>query len=173
MAFSTLLIEHSESSAQLSSVLKLESGDIKDKTLCLGQYLKGVAGGIHNADLDLRVGAVKATGSLALTGLPANNETFSLANVTVTAKSSGATGNQFNIGASASATATAIATLVNSSASFTGIVTASANSGTVTFTAVLPGAHGNGIQLSEAMANTTATAFSGGTNGTLYSMDLA
>lgn len=109
-----------------------------------------------------------ATGTLTFSGQPAPTETFTVANVVFTAVASGATGNQFNIGATVALTIDNLVTAVNNSSNLTFIVTAEATSATlVTFTAYEPGVEGNGIQLSTALSNTVAAGFAGGIIGVL------
>lgn len=139
-------------------------------------YLTGIIGGsLQGASLAFKVGAVQAAGTLTVaTGGSANNETCSICNVTFTAKTSGATGNQFNISATAATQATNMAAAINASSDLTGKVTASASEGVVTITAVVPGLIGNGLQLSAGtLANVTLGAFANGTDGTAYNIDLS
>lgn len=137
-------------------------------------YLGGVAGGNNMASLAFKVGSVQAAGTLTVaTGGSANNETCSICNITFTAKTSGATGNQFNISATAATQASNMAAAINASSDLAGKVTASALAGVVTITSVVPGLLGNGLQLSAGtLANVTLGAFANGSDGTSYSLDL-
>lgn len=58
---------------------------------------------------------VKATGYIAFSGQPANNSTLTINGTAVTAKTSGATGEQFNIGATIDETITNACTALNAS----------------------------------------------------------
>ncbi len=139
----------------------------------LGNYLHAVAGGIKSARFLTKYDAVNASATITFSGAPTADETVSIANITFTVKASGATGNQFNSGGATVATsASNLAAAINASADLTGKVTASAALGVVTITAVVPGLMGNGLQISESMSNTTATAFANGTDGTSYDIDL-
>lgn len=107
--------------------------------------------------------SVYATGTVTFTGRPTGGETMLLGNVTITARDSGATGNEFNTSAvSVTTTAASLAALINSSSSFTGIVSATSALGVVTITSSVPGVIGNGIQLSESLSNATFAAFASG-----------
>lgn len=110
-----------------------------------------------------------SSGSIAFTGNPNNGDTFSVANVTFTAVTSGATGNQFNIGATPALTIANIVTVVSANTALQFIVTSAGfPTGTPTsviFTAYLPGTEGNGIQLSSGLTNTSVSGFSGGITG--------
>lgn len=138
-------------------------------------YLGGLSGGnVNGATLAFQVGAVKAAGTLTVAaGGSANNETCTICNVTFTAKTSGATGNQFNISATAATQAASMVTAINASASLAGMVTATAALGVVTITAIVPGLVGNAIQLSAGnLANVTLGAMASGADGTAYTLNL-
>lgn len=139
----------------------------------LVNYLGAIEGGLQMADLKIQVGAVQAAGTLtvASTG-PTNSQTCSILNVTFTAVTSGATGNQFNISATPSVVATNIAAAINASANLAGKVTAVAVGAVVTITSVVPGLVGNGLALSAGtLSNVTAGAFAAGSDGTSYDLD--
>lgn len=109
-----------------------------------------------------RVGV--ATATLTFTGVPVAAEAFVLNGVTFTARASGASGNEFNIGGTVTATANNVVAAVNGSASVgvAGLITASNVAGVVTFTADTPGAAGNALTLTEALTNASRTVFAGG-----------
>jgi len=115
-------------------------------------------------------GAIQATATLTVSSTGSvNNETCIIANVTFTGKTSGATGNQFNISATAATQAANMASAINASSNLTNIVTAAAVLGVVTLTSVVPGKLGNGLQLSEDLTNVALVAFASGSEGTLVS----
>ncbi len=105
---------------------------------------------------------VAATGSVVFGGLPVADETMVVAGVTFTAKASGATGAQFNIGGTATITAQNFKAAVNALASTASLVVGSGSGATITLTSRLPGVAGNGLILTESMTNVTVVAFSGG-----------
>jgi hypothetical protein len=105
-----------------------------------------------------RVNASSTTGSISFTGQPNVNDTVSINNVVYTAVASGATGLQFNIGATTAQTISNLSQLVNST--IPGEIGASP-----TATQLLLTALSSNTQLSSALTNTTVTAFtSGGTS---------
>ncbi len=109
--------------------------------------------------------AVGAYGLLTVSaGGSSNGETCLVANVTLTAETSGAdaTLGQFNISATAATQAASMVTAINTVAALKGIVTAANVLGVVTITAVQKGLGGNGLQLSESLTNVAATAFAHG-----------
>lgn len=167
MAYNRLTITTSGTVAQDQDDLKLS---LKEEAAPrLARYFRGVGQGASKNTIVLEsiVGGVTASGMLKLTGQPSNNETFSVANVTFTAKTSGATGNEFNIGTHPGGTVVNAMVAINNSSDLTSIVTAYTTvSGHLAIQCVVPGTLGNAIQLSESMSNTTAVQFTGGTNGT-------
>ncbi len=107
--------------------------------------------------------AVAATATLTFTGAPVAAETFVLNGVTFTARASGASGDEFDIGGTVTLTADAVVAAVNGSASVgVAAITASNVAGVVTFTADVAGAAGNSLTLTEALTNATRTIFAGG-----------
>ena len=172
MSFATLVIQSPLSAVGLTSVLDLAPGQLPALNNLIN-YMGGVAGGLQPAHLSVDVGSVKAAATLTVSaGGSANDEICTIANVVFTAKTTGATGNQFNISATAATQAASMVVAFNASADLAGIVTASALLGVITLTAVIPGVSGNAIQLSEGLANVALVAFAAGSNGTSYTIDL-
>lgn len=95
--------------------------------------------------LNIKGNATAASGSVAFSNTSSANDTVLVNGVTFTAVASGATGNQWNIGASATASAANLSTTINASttAMVTGIVTSSASVGTLTFSSIDFGIFGN------------------------------
>lgn len=141
--------------------------------LGLADHITSIAAGVNSGLITVQVGATRATATVTFTGAPTADETIVIGNVTLTAKASGAIANQFNIGGTPALTAAALAACINASTSLSGIVTATSAEGVVTITAVTPGKVGAALQLSEALSNTTATAFSASVDGTPYVIRLA
>lgn len=138
-------------------------------------YLSGVAGGsINGASLAFKVGAVQASGTLTVAaGGSTNNQTCSICNITLTAKTSSTANNEFTISATAATQAANMAAAINASTDLAGKVTATSALGVVTITAVVPGLIGNGIQMSAGtLSNVTLGAFASGDDGTAYTVDL-
>jgi hypothetical protein len=138
-------------------------------------YVEGVNGGeAPGASFAFKVGAVQAAGTLTVaTGGSTAAQACTICNVTLTGRASNPATNEFVVSATAATQAANMAAAINASASFAGKVTASANLGVVTLTAVVPGVLGNGFQLSAGnLANVTASAFANGSDGTAYSVDL-
>lgn len=89
--------------------------------------------------------AVAASGTGTFTGAPVAGQTMTIAGVTITARASGAVANEYNIGASVTATAANLVTAINASSNLSGVVTATSLAGVVTITSVVPGPIGNQI----------------------------
>lgn len=126
----------------------------------IGANLKAIAAGtrLGNATVNLRTGAVAASGTLTSTNAIAT-DAISINGVTFTCVASGATGNQWNLGADDTADCVNLAAAINASASalVSEHVTATSSSNVVTITAKVPGASGNAITLSSADATIVAS----------------
>lgn len=103
----------------------------------------------------------QAVATLTFSGQPTATNTVSIANVTFTAVSSGATGNQFNIGATFALTMTNLSAII--ATTLANIVIPSINGSVLSLTAFLSGPEGNGLQLSNGLTNVTSSPFSNGT----------
>jgi phage tail sheath gpL-like len=140
----------------------------------LSSYFAAIAGAVYSGKAHEVTGAVQATATMTSTGIATDSETASVANVTLTAKTSGAdyTAGEFDISATVADQAANIAKAINMTSDFAGIVTATSALGVTTITAVAPGTAGNGLQISESLTNVTATAFSGGVDGHTYDFNV-
>lgn len=112
--------------------------------------------------------AVSASTTGTFTDAPTAAQTITINGVTFTARDSGATGNEFNIGSSVTATAANLAAAINASttAGIIGTVGASSNAGVVTFYAIVPGSAGKNIPISESLDNFTLSDTTFSTGGT-------
>lgn len=148
--------------------MRLSSVSIANAFRNLSTYFMRPALGGSDLNWTVQTGAMQATATLTSTGTASNNETASIANQTLTAKTSGAVpaNGEFNISGTVATQAANIALAINSLPALAGIVTATSSLGVTTITAVVPGVGGNGIQASESLTNVTLAAFSGGSNGT-------
>jgi phage tail sheath gpL-like len=130
-------------------------------------YLNALAGKVRVASVKTRVNSVQASQTFTLSTAVATN-TAVINGVTFTCVASGATGNQFNVGASDTLTAAALAAAINASvtAKVSGYVTATSSGAVVTVTAVEPGVSAN-LFTASATGGIAAggAAFTGGTDG--------
>lgn len=109
----------------------------------------------------------RATGSIVFTANPSADDTIAVGGSTWTFKTSGATGNQTNIGASLSATLSALATALNASADAgikKGVYVATAT--TLLIFARTPGAAANSVALAASAATVSASTLLGGADTT-------
>jgi len=138
-------------------------------------YIAGVLGGNEaGASFRFDVGAISAVGSITQTSTgAANGETLTVAGVTFTARTSGATGNEWNRSNTVATSATNLAAAINASEDTNHIVSASASGGVVTVTVIQPGEIGNSVLITESCSNTTCVTPAGGVDGTAYSISLA
>ena len=111
--------------------------------LCSGTEI-GPSGSAPSVAISIEGQATAASGTYTLTSVVAT-DAVAVNGVTFTAVASGATGNQFNVGVSDTATATNLAAAINASATalVSGYVTASSAATVVTVTAVQKGLAGN------------------------------
>lgn len=155
------------------SVCPLAVGGL-DAAQSLQNFIAATQGGNQAASYAIKVGAVQAAGTLTVaTGGSANDQACTILNVTLTGKTSSTANNEFTVSATAATQAANMTAAINASTSLAGKVTASRVGAVVTITSVVPGLLGNGLQLSAGnLANVTAGAFAGGTDGTAYTIDL-
>lgn len=165
-SFVKILMSVPDSSTTMKNILQLNTSANQVDVNNLDKLIGDMVDGSQRSYTKVSTGAIQAAGSITFTGAPVAAETLSIANVTFTARASGATGNEFNIGGTVTITATNLAAAVNASSDLSGLVSATSLAGVVTLTAVQPGKTGNGLQLSESMTNTTSSAFASGSDGT-------
>ena len=140
-------------------VARYESGvGPKSVVQSLSTFLVGVSTGTELAQdasnppsISISCQEVAATGTITFTGVGAANDTILINGVTFTAVASGATGNQWNVGASVTASAANLVIAINASATalVSGTVLASSLAGVVTITSLVTGQVGNAITIAE------------------------
>jgi hypothetical protein len=137
----------------------------------IGEFFSSIGMGTRGFNGWVSAGGVVATNAVTFSSF-ANNNTVTLNGVVLTAKTSGATGNnQFNLGSSDTNAATNLAALINSTGApskIAGVVTATSSGAVITINAIEPGAIGNLYTLAiSANGSVTGANFAGGTDGTL------
>lgn len=117
-----------------------------------------------------------ASGTFTFSAHASASDTVLINGVTFTGETSGATGNQFNVGTTATLTASALAAAINASATalVSGTVVATSALGVVTITAAVSGLIGNAITIAKGTdsgsVNTVSGArLTGGANPTTLS----
>jgi hypothetical protein len=116
-------INTDETSAEVLDRLQVAKGDPKLFANMLISYISRMAGGLLAANINARLGDVKASGTVTCVDVQAT-ETVTVDGVALTGVASGATGPQFNVG-----------------------VKAALEVQDLTYTAVVPGAAGNSITI--------------------------
>lgn len=135
--------------------------------LKLKDYFKMITSGMRPASVQTKTNMVYASGTITFSSIAAA-DTFTVAGVVFTAKTSGATGPlQFNIGADDTAAAANAVVAINAQAATSLIVVATSALGVVTLTAYIPGYIGNAIQTAiSAHGSVSGSGFlASGTNG--------
>lgn len=169
MSITKIVVTTPDSAAMVLDQLNPQSGaSTLDSVSNIVRYFGGLAdGAFYFSSIVENVGEIQATGLLTMTGAATAAQTLTIANITFTAETSGATGNQYNLSSTVAIQAANIAAAVNGSTNLKGLVTATSALGVVTLTSVWGGAIGNTIELAAGnTSNMTATAFSGGSDGT-------
>lgn len=131
----------------------------------VAEYLTAIAGGARQGGkLLTATSAVAAKGAITLAAFAAA-DTVTVNGVVFTGIASGATGNQFNIGASDTLTAVNLVNVFNVSASAKtkNVAVATSAAAIVTFTAIVPGEVGNLMTLAISAHGSVSTAVAGGT----------
>lgn len=156
------------SAATLTGWLRPVAGKEPESLQRISSYFAGIAGGPFSGRCTMLVGTVAAAATVTFTSTgPVADETMTLLNITITAKTSVSDPLvEFARSNTPSVDATNLAALINTSVNWNTRLSASANAGVVTITALVPGAAGNGYQIAEAMTNTAVAAFSAGSDGT-------
>lgn len=168
-----LQIETADDLAYLKSrIFFLDESDYR--LIKIRNAINGILAGTFQAGTATIAVGETAAATLDLSGGDfANNETFVLLGVTFTAKTSGATGNEFNIGATKADTAENIrvAVLNSSSNLIKQCILPSAVGDVVTFTSRIPGVVGNAsgglFTLTSSALGPVETNFAGGTTDTV------
>lgn len=137
-------------------------------------YVGGSVGGnVSGVSYVFGVGAVQAVGTITQTSTgAANTETLTVAGVTFTARTSGASGNEWNRNNDVSISAANLAAAINASAATNIYVSATSLVGVVTVTVTQPGLLGNLVAITESCSNTSCVTPAGGLDGTAYSISL-
>lgn len=110
----------------------------------LENYFSGGTTGSKSLKIQVQNGAVAASGTITFSSI-ANNDTITVNGTVFTAKTSGATGNQFNIGASDTTAAANAVVAINASATavVSNVVLATSAAAVITITSLVPGPIGN------------------------------
>jgi len=173
MSFVKLLMSVPDSAVTMADHLQLNVAgnhfDVEGLDKLVGDMLNGALVSYTK----LSTGSVQATATMTSTAAAIAEETATVANVTLTAKTSGAVAasGEFNLDADNTVQAINITAAINAVAGLSGIVTAASVLGVVTITAVQPGLSGDGLDITEALTGVTVTAFASGSDGSQVAID--
>lgn len=121
--------------------------------------------GAWNCNVKVTVTCVAATGTISPSS-QVNTDTITVGGVTLTGTTNTQDATHYKVGASDAACATNMATCINANTTTNKLVSASASSGVVTLTALVPGVIGNQITLAISAHGTVSGAnLSGGSEG--------
>lgn len=136
---------------------------INHLTALIGGSELGPSGSAPSIAVSIEGQATAASGTITFTGVGAANDTILINGVTFTAVASGATGNQWNVGASVTASAANLVTAINASATalVSSHVLASSVAGVVTITSKNKGIYGNAATIAEGVDAGAVMAVSG------------
>lgn len=161
-----IVVSIDETQANLEQDLIAETGYIELAGLKLKNVIKQIVSGIRPATVQTKTNAVKATGTITLSSHVAA-DTVTVNGIAFTCMASGATGNQYNVGADDTETAANLVTALNANTTLDGMVVATSALGVVTLTALVPGELGNAVTLAiSAHGSVSAARMASGTNGT-------
>ena len=151
----------------------------KEQAIALENFVQAAAAGTRQCSLTAQVTSgdqAAASGTFTFSGAASASDTVLINGVAFTAETSGATGNQWNIGSTATQTATNLAAAINGSATalVNNNVTATSALGVVTIHATSTDARGNTNTIAKGTdsgsVNTVSGArLTGGTNPTTSS----
>jgi len=167
-----LILSVPDSAADLTEKLLLVlNDDPKRRLVALSQYLEAAAGGYGSLSIINQVAAVKASGTVTLASVLAN-DTVTINGVVLTAVAGAAGADQFSIDGSDTVDAASFIAGVAANATLSALVVGSQVAGVVTLTALVGGVSGNAITLASSNGTrlaVSAARLASGTVGTSYS----
>jgi hypothetical protein len=163
MSFVKILMSVPDSATTMRNILQLETSPINQvDDMNLDKLIGDMIDGSQRSFTKISTNSTQASGTITLASMVAT-DTVTINGVVFTAVASGATGNQFNVGVSDTATAANLAAAINASvtANVVHVVFAASTLNVVTVTAVQPGLQGNmntlAISSHGYVSNTSAT----------------
>jgi len=169
-----ITINSPDTTATINQRLNQRRSDRGGNFAKLESYINGCKGNIFpTLPAAITTGSVASTATITFAGQPTNNQTITINGVVFTAKTSGATGDEFNIGSNYAETMINLVNAIKASTtsgieklsvSFTGFV--------ITLTSALAGTLGNALTLAKTLTNVTISGatFTGGVDGTTLVM---
>jgi hypothetical protein len=161
----TLVINSKDTASDLDSYIRPRTGLQAENMNGISDLIGAMNGGMKDIQDATLVIGIPAVGKYTFAGQPSNDETCVINGVTFTAKTSGATGDQFNIGSTLYVTATNLAAAINASttAGIVSNVTAATGDSPLTHvvnvSALVTGKYGLGYTIADSLTNVSTTAF--------------
>src|SRR5574343_1125761 len=115
MAKMIIEVELDQDATQMADLFNKSTTAPKEAALGLAMLFEDIASGAKNGVINVKIGAVAASKAGTFTGAPTATETVTIKGVAFTARASGATGNEFNIGGTVTLTASALKDAINAS----------------------------------------------------------
>ncbi len=167
MSFVKVLLSVPDSATTMANILQINTSANQFDDVALDTLIGDMIDGAQVSYTKVSTGAVQAVATLTSTGTATASDTAVIANVTLTAETSGSdyTMGQFDISATVAVQAANIAKAINMTPAFAGIVTATSALGVTTITAVQPGVTGNGLGFVDSLTNVSGVAFASGSDG--------
>ena len=137
----------------------------------IGDFFQSIGIGTRSGNIVCQANGAQAAGVITFSSI-ANNDTITINGTVFTAKTSGATGNQFNLGVSDTTAAANAAAAINASATalVSNNVVATSAGALLTLTAKEQGTMGNLMTLAISAHGSVSTAVAGGTDGTVTAL---
>lgn len=148
----TIVHNSKEGVATVDALLTEPAAKSQEAAQSLINYLTGLVSGGRSGQVTYRLEnattVVQATATITITHANVDDgDDVSIGDVVFEAQDAAPAGNQWLIGADATADATALAAAINASAELKGLVVATTAAGVVTLTYYLPGRDGNLVKL--------------------------
>ena len=170
----TITIKHNlETIGTVESKLLKQSTKPREQAIAIREFFNALAGASRDAVVTTQVNsgeAVAAHGTITLSSMVAT-DTLTVAAIVFTCETSGATGNQFNKGASDTLTAAAAVIAINANTHLSPYIVATSNAAVITITSLIPGEIGNSIAIAISAHGSVSGSglLTSGANATTYS----
>lgn len=163
--YAQLVIAHDETTGNDQRDLYAETGYRELAAMKIEDFVRKCVTGVHPCNIRTRVNSALATGTITFSSQVAT-DTVTVNGTTFTAVSGAPTSSQYDISGGDTTGAASLATQINANTTLAAMLTASAASGVVTLTTVVPGVMGNAITIAiSAHGSVSGARLTGGTNG--------
>lgn len=164
--FHMVVVEQDQATADAQRDLIAETGHTQLAGLKLKDFFKSITSGIRPAIVKTKAEMVKASGTLTLASVVAN-DTLTINGVGFTAKGTAAAATEFDVGGSDTITAANAVAKINADTTLDGMIIATSSTSVITVTALVAGELGNAVTIAISRGTASAARLAGGTNGTV------